>query len=132
MREDKVLWTSPFGSNGNAYRRLIIRNKRQPRLHLYGPLEKRKRAENIVADLAKESSTTGYAIDLDPETFAWACRGGFKVISAALGEGVVAFDVIPIPRRILVNGSNEDYRTTGLEGGLQASGHHRRGLCHMP
>lgn len=120
MREDKVLWSPSFGINGEASRRLkdmeqslgvvIARNKRQSRLHLYGPPEKCKEAQELLADLAKEDSSTGHVIDLDQQRFVWACHGGFKAISAALGGGVVAFDIISVPKRILVTGSDEDYK----------------------
>lgn len=119
MREDKALWIPSLGMNGGAYRRLkdieqslgvvIIRNKRLSRLHLYGPSEKCREASRLLADLAREDSSTGHAIELDEQKFAWACHGGFKAISAALG-GVVAFDIISNPKRILVTGSDKDYK----------------------
>ena len=120
MHENKNLWISSFGVNGDALRRLktieqslgilIVRNKRQSRLDLYGPPEKCKEAQTLLADLAKEILSTGHVIDLDQQRFFWACDGGFKKISAALGDGVVAFDIISTPKRILVNGSDEDYK----------------------
>ena len=118
--EDKILWTPAFGINGDAYRKLkeielslgilVIRNRRRSRLQLFGTPEKCREAQKLLADLAKENASINYVIDLDYQQFAWACHGGFKAISAALGDGVTAFDIISVPRRILVNGSSADYR----------------------
>lgn len=120
MCGDNPLWTPSFGINGDAYRRLkdmeqklgvvIVRDKRQSRLHLYGPPEKCGEAWKLLADLAKEDSSNRHAIQLDEQEFVWACHGGFKAVSAALGEGVVAFDIISSPKRILVTGSDEQYK----------------------
>lgn len=119
MHEEKMLWAPSFGVNGDAYRRLrdverslgvvVVRNVRQSRLHLYGPQEKHKEAHKLLVDLAKQCSSTGHVIYLDKQKFAWACHGGFKAISAFLGDGVVTFDIISTPKRILVTGSDEDY-----------------------
>lgn len=89
---------------------VIVRDKRQSRLHLYGPPEKCGEAWKLLADLAKEDSSNRHAIQLDEQEFVWACHGGFKAVSAALGEGVVAFDIISSPKRILVTGSDEQYK----------------------
>ncbi|KAL2004772.1 hypothetical protein VTN00DRAFT_3300 [Thermoascus crustaceus] len=120
MCGDKPLWTPSFGINGDTYRRLkdveqnlgvvIIRNKSQSRLYLYGPPEKCREARMLLADLAKEDASDRHAIDLDEQKFIWACHGGFKAISAALGKGVVAFDIISSPKRILVTGTDEQYK----------------------
>ncbi|KAI9740028.1 MAG: hypothetical protein M1818_004779 [Claussenomyces sp. TS43310] len=120
MYEDEALWTPSFAINGDAYRRLkaiaqnlgvvIVRDKRQSRIHLYGSPERCREAESLLADLAKEDSSTRYFVDLNQKEFVWACQGGFKAISAALGEGVVSFDIISVPRRILVTGSDQNYK----------------------
>jgi hypothetical protein len=119
MREDSVLWAPSFGMNGDTYRRLqdieqslgivIVRNKRQSRLHLYGPPQKCSEAQKLLLNLAEEHSTTEHIIELDKQKFVWAFHGGFKAISATLGEGVVTLDIVSVPKRILVTGSDEDY-----------------------
>ena len=119
MVEDHILWAPSFGVNGDVYQRLkameltlgivILRDKRRSRLHLFGPPEKCAEAQSLLAALAKEDSSTTSSIPLDDETFLWACLGGFKKLGEVLGKNVV-FDIISTPKRILVTGSDMDYK----------------------
>jgi IBR domain, a half RING-finger domain len=118
MHEEKILWAPCFGTKYHSMIQtiettlgvVVARNKRLRRLHLYGPREKRDRARMQLIDLAKEDASAERAIHLDPKQFSWACRGGFRAICHALGDGIATFDVISAPKRIVITGSDEDFK----------------------
>jgi hypothetical protein len=119
-KNDNVIWTPAFTVSGSVFQKLkdleqalgivILRDKRLSRLHLFGPVEKCKEAQVHLAKMAKEDSSTLNAIILNDEQFTWACLGGFKAMANILGEKVT-FDIISKPKRLLVTGSDKDYRT---------------------
>ncbi|KAJ2904260.1 hypothetical protein MKZ38_008471 [Zalerion maritima] len=118
--EGKPCWVPAFGTHGPIFQRIkevrqtleiaIVRDQRKRQLRLYGPNDKRERATEILRRLAEEAASTPHVIDLGPTQFAWACRGGFRTVSAALPSASVAFDIISTPKRIQITGSDEDYR----------------------
>lgn len=120
LHDGEPVWTESFGLGGASQVKLkemetrlgviIVRNKRRSRFHLYGPPEKRREVVRQLVDLAGEEASSARVIDLTADQFGWACRGGFKAISALLGEGVVAIDITSSGRRILVNGSDDDLK----------------------
>lgn len=71
----KTIWAPSFGINGIAYSKLkgtertlgvaIIRDRRKLRFRIYGPPEKCKEAERLLAVLAEEDSSTMHTINLD-------------------------------------------------------------------
>lgn len=122
LHDGKPVWTESFGVGTRSQGKIkemetslgviIVRNKRQSRLHLYGSPGKRREAVRQLAGLAEEEASSARAIDLTPDQFSWACRGGFKAMSTILGEGVAAIDITSTGRRILVNGSDDDFNRT--------------------
>lgn len=114
----EILWAPSFEVNGQAYHKIkemertlgivILRDRQRRLLRLYGPPAKRAEAQLLMAALAKEDSDTTGVIELSDTAFAWACRGGFREVVKALGP-IVAFDIIPTPKRIVVTGSEKDY-----------------------
>lgn len=75
--EGVVLWDSSFQSNGALYGSIkaleasqgivIVRNKRQSRLQMYGPAERVEEAERLLAKMIQIGSRKGKAIALDKE-----------------------------------------------------------------
>lgn len=120
LHDGKPIWATSFGVGGGTHGKLgklearfdvmIVRNKRRSRLHLYGAPDKRREAVKKLISLAAEEASVAYNIELNAEQFSWACRGGFGVISSALGPDVVGFDVTSAPRRILVSGPSGNYK----------------------
>lgn len=122
MDQDTPLWTPALNSNGAAFQRLkqitqdhgaiLIRDKRRKELILYSPPEKFRLAESaIVETVRKESSiSTSNEISLGPADFHWVIRGGFKMLTSVLGEGIATLDVIA--KQISINGSDDDYETS--------------------
>ncbi|MGI4813523.1 MAG: E3 ubiquitin-protein ligase, partial [Janthinobacterium lividum] len=86
---------------------VVIRDTRKMELRLFGSPEKSRGAESAIREMIIAESSASHAIDLTPEAFQWACRGGFKMLIAALGDGLPSFDVIA--KRILIAGSEKDY-----------------------
>jgi len=119
MSHGKPLWTPSLNNNGNAFQKLkkiqqdhgvmVIRNRRNAELKLYGSPEKCQRVELAIADMISSESSTGHIIELTPEDFQWACSGGFKMIAATLGENIAAFDIVSTPKRIMISGSEKEY-----------------------
>ncbi|KAK0643982.1 hypothetical protein B0T16DRAFT_416954 [Cercophora newfieldiana] len=118
MDGTETIWTPAFAVNGGVFLKLkqmeetlgiaIVRNKRRSCLHLFGPPEKCKEAQPLLAKLAKEDTSTTHTIDLFDDQFTWARLGGFNEMRQALGRKVT-FDSISTPKRIIVTGSEKDY-----------------------
>ncbi|KAK0716183.1 hypothetical protein B0H67DRAFT_554540 [Lasiosphaeris hirsuta] len=115
----EIIWTPAFAVNGGIFQKLknleetlgvtIVRNKRLSRLQIFGPAEKCKQAQTLLAKLASEDASTSNAVSLSDDQFEWACFGGFKDLTTILGQKV-SFDIISTPKRILVTGTDQDYR----------------------
>lgn len=119
--DGRTLWDPSLRTNGNLYVRVkelettlgivIVRNKRQSRLEVYGQAQKVDEAQRLLAELIQRDSSHGKTIELDRQQFKWACQGGFKLISSAIGDRAVTFDVVSNPKRIIVTGSESQYQT---------------------
>ncbi|KAK5654697.1 hypothetical protein OQA88_7021 [Cercophora sp. LCS_1] len=120
MDADKnIIWSPAFTVNGDLFQRIkrleetlgiaIVRNKRMSRLHLFGPADGCRQAQVHLVKMATEDVSVSKGVKLDDAQFAWACRGGFREIAAVLGRKV-ALDIISTPKRIVVTGSERDYR----------------------
>ncbi|XP_014556420.1 hypothetical protein COCVIDRAFT_26807 [Bipolaris victoriae FI3] len=86
----------------------IHQDLRRSVLRLYGDdtgIEQVKRA--LVAKCA-ELKEHSHTVILDPEALAFALKGGFRQIVAALGKDKVKLDIISNPKRIIVEGSTKD------------------------
>ncbi|KAB8302354.1 hypothetical protein EYC80_005783 [Monilinia laxa] len=119
MSEGKPLWTPSLVSNGAIFQRLkiiqgeqgviILRNRKKQELKLYGSGERCKEVELIITYMINTESHDIHIIELKPENFRWVCSGGFKMITAALGQNVATFDIVSRPKRILVGGTEKQY-----------------------
>ncbi|KAF2112895.1 hypothetical protein BDV96DRAFT_145698 [Lophiotrema nucula] len=89
----------------------ISRDLRKLVLRLYGESKDVQAAqvELVVksADLAKQV----HVIELDASTWSAAIRGGFRQIVAVVGKDKARMDVVTRPKRIILNGSEQDYAT---------------------
>ncbi|TEY35476.1 hypothetical protein BOTCAL_0590g00090 [Botryotinia calthae] len=121
MNGDKPLWTSSLIGNGIVFQKLkeiqqdhgviIVRDKRKQEIKLYGPEENCKEVESIITSIVGTESDNTHLIELKPEDFRWACNGGFRMITTALGENIATFDFVSRPRRILIAGTKREYET---------------------
>lgn len=95
MSEGKPLWIPSLIGNGAISQRLkkfqgeqgviILRNRREQELKLYGPAERCEEVGLIIINMTNTESPAVHRIELKPEDFRWACGGGFKMITATLG-----------------------------------------------
>lgn len=134
MKDGKAVWAPSFAANGRACQRLkqlerecgvlIIRDKRRSQLRLLGPRLRYEAAQAAVLELAEASSSSTFIIPLDAQQFARAFKGGYRAVAAAIGEDRVILDITSHPRRILVVGSEVDFKTAQgiLYGSAEASG----------
>ncbi|KAG5950192.1 hypothetical protein E4U53_005404 [Claviceps sorghi] len=142
MGEGKTIWSPSFAANGDAYQAmkqlerdlgiLIVRDKRKARIQLLGPRPQRQKAQQALIELAQSKSSSVHTIELDAGQFARAFRGGYRAITAAIGEDKVVLDVVSSPRRILVAGSENDVRVAReiLQNGHgHGHGHGRKASC---
>ncbi|KAJ2891505.1 uncharacterized protein MKZ38_000281 [Zalerion maritima] len=115
----KTLWATSFGGRGKAYRKIkevekdfriaIIRDRRKCQLRLYGPAERWRKATKELAVIAEQTSSASHTIKLDQAQFAWACRGGFRAMAAAVPDATVTFLLDSTPRKMQIAGSEEEY-----------------------
>lgn len=134
MKDGEVLWALSFAANGPAYQRmkqlerelgiLIVRDKRKSQLRLLGPKPRCEEAQLALIELAKADSSSTFVIELDAQQFSSAFKGGYRAIAAAIGDDKVILDITSSPRRILVAGSEADFKVAQeiLRGTEGASG----------
>lgn len=135
---EDVLWAQALtNNNGLSHQSLkeveqrlgvfILRDKQKRQLRVYGPESKCQEATRQLVELFKNdsslssSSSSVFTIQLSPEQFRWACCGGFRGLSSALGDGVATFDVVSCPKCIIINGTQTDHAKAlaMIEGGEQ-------------
>jgi hypothetical protein len=119
MSHDEPLWTHSLTYNGTVFQNLkqiekdhgvvVIRNRRKGELRLYGSPDKCAGAQSAIVKMISAESSTHHIINLKPEEFQWACNGGFHAIVRALGENYAIFDIVSMPKRILITGSEKEY-----------------------
>lgn len=90
------------------YNVLVVQDRRKAVLRMYGDTEHVRAAQEALQTKATENDNQTKEVILDSQTFAIAMRGGFQRIVAALGKSKVKLDISSNPKRILVNGSNDD------------------------
>ena len=120
LRGRKPIWTASFGVGEGIQGEvkkletrlgvMIVRNKRRSRLHIYGAPGKRREAIERLEELVAKEASAARFVELTGDQLTWVCRGGFRAIASALGPDVVAFDVSSTPQRILVTGSNDNFK----------------------
>lgn len=120
MSDGEALWEASFATNGHAYQQMkqierdhgivIVRDKRRCELRLLGPRTRCWEAQRALVELAKDDLSSIFAIELSPQKLSWALKGGFRTITAAISDGKVTLDIVSSPRRILVVGSEDDFR----------------------
>ncbi|KAI1363112.1 hypothetical protein F5Y08DRAFT_252378 [Xylaria arbuscula] len=89
---------------------VILPNKAKAELRFFGPPNKYEDVQTKLSAVLKEQGRLDdHEIELDEEMFAWACFGGYKALSVALGAGCISLDVTSKPKRIIVTGTVKQY-----------------------
>ena len=86
----------------------IHRDLRRSVLRLYGDDTGIEQVERALVAKCAELKKHSHTVILDPEAMAFALKGGFRQIVAALGKDKVKLDIINNPKRIIVEGSMKD------------------------
>ncbi|KAJ6003541.1 hypothetical protein N7522_006233 [Penicillium canescens] len=120
MQDGKAIWALSFAANGRVYEKmkqlerelgiLIIRDKRRSQLRVLGPQPRRKEAQLALVELANLDSSSVFVIELNAHQFSRAFKGGYRAITAAIGDDKVILDIVSSPQRILVAGSEADLK----------------------
>ncbi|KAI1359297.1 hypothetical protein F5Y08DRAFT_319897 [Xylaria arbuscula] len=90
---------------------LLVRNKYKSQIRLYGLPNMCEEVETSIAKVLNNSTSESRDIILDERMLNKVCRGGFHQISEALVGGSVILDVVSRPKRVIINGSVNDYET---------------------
>ena len=93
---------------GAACAVFIHQDLRRSVLRLYGDNMGIEQVERALVAKCAELKEQFHTVILDHEALAFALKGGFRRIVATLGKENVKLDVISNPKRILVEGSEED------------------------
>ncbi len=119
-KDGNAIWTPSFAVSSSLFQNLksleerlgvtIVRNSRLSRLHLFGPAEKCKEAQGLLAKMAAEDASASRTVPLTEEQFLWACHGGFKGLCKTLGPNKAVFDIISTPKQITITGTDKDLR----------------------
>ncbi|KAI4908991.1 hypothetical protein J4E85_011643 [Alternaria conjuncta] len=93
---------------GASHGVFIHQDLRRSVLRLYGDHKGIGRVESALVAKCAELREQSHTVILHPEALAFALKGGFRKIVAALGKDKVKLDIINTPKRIIVEGSTED------------------------
>jgi hypothetical protein len=93
---------------GAAHGVFIHQDLRRSVLPLYGDRTGVEQVERALVAKCAELKEQSHTVILDPEALAFALKGGFRQIVAALGKDKVKLDIISNPKRIIVEGSTKD------------------------
>jgi hypothetical protein len=121
-KDGQDVWNTDLGRNGDQYKKVqqvgqeygvvVMRDIRKSQLRVFGPEEACNKAMEALSALVQDGVSKSNildAIELGPEEFRWACRGGFKALTSYLGGNKVTLDIVSTPSRILISGSKADY-----------------------
>ncbi|KAL8380775.1 hypothetical protein RB595_005184 [Gaeumannomyces hyphopodioides] len=81
-----------------------VRDRRRRQLRLFGSTKGCELAGQLITAQLEKLVSEAVVIELAPDEFQWACRGGFKKLVAELGADKVTLDIVPNPKRILCSG----------------------------
>ncbi|KAI0153278.1 hypothetical protein GGR57DRAFT_513094 [Xylariaceae sp. FL1272] len=101
---------------------LLVRNKYKSEIRLYGLPNTCEEVNASIARVLDSSTSESRDIILDESMLNKICRGGFHQISEALVGGSVRLDVVSRPKRVIINGSVNDYETAMKILGGEANG----------
>lgn len=93
---------------GAAHGVFVHQDLRRLVLRLYGDDTGIEQVERALVAKRAELKVHSHTVILDPEALAFALKGGFRQIVAALGKDKVELDIIHNPKRIIVEGSTKD------------------------
>ncbi|KAI4691050.1 uncharacterized protein J4E88_002527 [Alternaria novae-zelandiae] len=93
---------------GASHGVFIHQDSRRSVLRLYGDHMGIERVESALVAKCAELREQSHTVILHPEALAFALKGGFRNVVAALGKDKVKLDIINTPKRIIVEGSAED------------------------
>ncbi|KAI4647009.1 uncharacterized protein J4E78_008981 [Alternaria triticimaculans] len=93
---------------GASHGVFIHQDLRRSVLRLYGDHKGIERVESALVAKCAELREQSHTVILHPEALAFALKGGFRKIVAALGKDKVKLDIVNTPKRIIVEGSTED------------------------
>ncbi|KAL1966255.1 hypothetical protein VTN77DRAFT_4608 [Rasamsonia byssochlamydoides] len=119
--EDGIpIWSNSFNTR-SVYSQLkeiqqdlgvvIVRNRRQSQLSLYGRPTKCEEAMRRLCTIARADFSTVHYIELDPYMDWLVSQEKFRQIVATLGKGVAAMDTVSTPKKIIITGSTRDFET---------------------
>lgn len=118
MKDGKAIWTPFFAMRGRVYQELkkierdhgifIIVDQRRSQLRLLGPRQQLAEAREPLIQLSQANLPSVYYIQLNDQQFSRALNGGYRAITAAIGNGIVQLDIASSPKRIVLAGSEAD------------------------
>ncbi|EOA90736.1 uncharacterized protein SETTUDRAFT_101268 [Exserohilum turcica Et28A] len=102
-------WSKSFLDDLGAKHGVFIhQDLRRSVLRLYGNATGIAHVERALVAKCAELKEHSHTVILDPAALAFALKGGFRKIVAALGKDKVKLDIISNPKRIIVQGSTQD------------------------
>ncbi|KAI2621782.1 hypothetical protein GGR54DRAFT_79731 [Hypoxylon sp. NC1633] len=114
-----ALWHPALRSSGLLHEKIdrlrqqtgvsIFPDRAKSQIRLYGAPEKCEKAQTALVDMLKAEKSECFEVELDAEGFAWALKGGCKMIANELGSKSVKLDPISTPKRITITGTLNEY-----------------------
>ncbi|KAI1302521.1 hypothetical protein F5Y03DRAFT_361785 [Xylaria venustula] len=113
------LWQPSLRSKGETSDKLaqlqrqtgvvILPNKAKAEIRLFGPPKQCIDVQARLCEILKDEASNSYPIELDEDTFRWACLGGYEMLATKLGPESIRMDIAATPKRFVVTGTVAKY-----------------------
>ncbi|KAL8346389.1 hypothetical protein RB598_000341 [Gaeumannomyces tritici] len=104
--QNQASWRDILDRINKSHSVTAIRDRRRRQIRLFGRTEGCQLAKELITAQLETLASEAVVIELAPDEFQWACRGGFKKLVAELGADKVTLDIVSNPRRILYSGGS--------------------------
>ncbi|KAI1195237.1 hypothetical protein F5X97DRAFT_308803 [Nemania serpens] len=115
----RPFWVPQLASKGSATKRLkevqnrhgvlLLPNRSKREVRCFGDSSKQIAVQEDVIRSLTEDIEGRHTIDIDDDGFSWLCKTGFDLLNSVVGDKVVSLNVTSSPRKLIINGSDEEY-----------------------
>ncbi|KAI1112455.1 hypothetical protein F5Y14DRAFT_452986 [Nemania sp. NC0429] len=118
-KDGKPFWVPQLASKGSATKRLkeiqqrhgvlLLPNRSKRELRCFGDSSKQTAVQEDVVRSLTENVEGRHTVDIDDAGFSRLCLIGFDLLKTLFGDNVVSLNVTSNPKKLIVNGSDEEY-----------------------
>ncbi|KAI8956038.1 hypothetical protein F4801DRAFT_527810 [Xylaria longipes] len=118
-KDGRPFWVPKLACNGSASKVLkeiqqrhgvlLLPNRSKREVRCFGDSSKQTAVQEDVVHSLSEDVERRHTIDIDDAGFSWLCSTGLSLLKAVVGDKVVSLNVTSNPKKLIINGSDEEY-----------------------